>query len=228
MKIKDIVCEDKDQLMLEQLLAEGEPDKEENAEDKEENSAEEQPEDDSSSDEEEQAKPFANLDLREAYCFGWEKDAKKKCWYNKCLEAKAIGWKKADTSSIELSLKKNVDACYFYLVSFYFVDLDDEIRWHAFFDNSKGLWRLEIQDSPKAEIESQQYADFFGSELMKKAASRAYDLIMRAQKEFEETLRFRLEGGELLMVDEIKLGAVLHFINDSLLMENLKACKWVQ
>ena len=63
---------------------------------------------------------------------------------------------------------------------------------------------------------------------MKKAASRAYDLIMRAQKEFEETLRFRLEGGELLAVDEIKLGAVLHFINNNLLMENLKACKWVQ
>ena len=113
MKIKDIICEDKDQLMLEKLLTESEPNKEEKAEDKEENSAEKQPEDDSSSDEEEQAKPFANLDLREAYCFGWEKEAKKKCWYNKCLEAKAIGWKKADTSSIELSLKKNVDDCYF-------------------------------------------------------------------------------------------------------------------
>ena len=80
--------------MLEQLLAEGEPDKEENAEDKEENSAEKQPEDDSSSDEEEQAKPFANLDLREAYCFGWEKGkicakerflfAKKGCFFSSC------------------------------------------------------------------------------------------------------------------------------------------------
>lgn len=211
--------------MLEQLLAEGEPDKEEEkeetAEEPKEDSADEEQED-------EQAKPFANLDLREAYCFGWEKDAKKKCWYNKSLEAKAVGWKKADVPGIELSLKQNVDACYFYLASFYFVDLDDEIKWHAFFDNSKGLWRLEIQDSPRAEIDSQQYADFFGSDLMKKAASRAYDLIKRAEKEFEETLRFHLESGELLQVDEIKLEAEMHFINDSLLMENLKACKWVQ
>lgn len=134
--------------MLEQLLAEGEPDKE-----KEEKIAEE-PSEDVSSAGEAQVKPFANLDLREAYCFGWEKGAKKKCWYNKSLEAKAIGWKKADVPGIELSLKQNVDACYFYLVNLYFVDLDDDMRWHAFFDNSKGLWRLEIQDSPKAEVES--------------------------------------------------------------------------
>lgn len=223
MKIKDLVCEEEDQVILEDLLVEGEPEESKKEEDKEEETSAETPEE-----EEQVIKPFANLDLREAYCFGWEKDTKKNCWYNKSLEAKAIGWKKADVPGIELSLKQNVDACYFYLVNFYFADLDDEIKWHAFFDNSKGLWRLEIQDSPKAEIDAQQYADFFACSLMKKAASRAYDLIKRAEKEFEETLRYRLENGELISVDEIKLGAELHFINDSLLMENLRTCKWVQ
>lgn len=222
MKIEDLVCEEKDQVILEDLLVEGEPDEAKQDEDNKEETSAETPEED------EQVKPFANLDLREAFCFGWEKDTKKKCWYNKALESKAIGWKKADVSGIELSLKQNVDACYFYLANFYFVDLDDEIKWHAFFDNSKGLWRLEIQDSPKAEIDAQQYADFFASDLMKKAASRAYDLIKRAEKEFEETLRYHLENGEMLQVDEVKLNAELHFINDSLLMENLKTCKWVQ
>lgn len=213
MKIQDLVCEEKEQVSLEDLLVEGE---EQPAE-----TPAEEPQEDT-------AKPFGSLDLREAYCFGWEKDAKEKCWYNKSLQAKAVGWKKADVPGIELSLKQNIDACYFYLVSFYFVDLEDETRWHAFFDNSKGLWRLEISDSPKADLDAQQLADFFASDMMKKAASRAYDLIKRAEKEYEETLSYHVENGELLEIDEIKLEAELHFIGDSLLMENLKGCKWVE
>lgn len=190
MKPEDLVCEEKDKLMTEDLLVEGEPTEDASDEDKQEEAPAETPEDaaDQDAKEEEQQKPFQDLDLREAYCFGWEKNAKKNCWYNKSLEAKAIGWKNADVQGIQLSLKQNVDACYFYLVNFYFIDLEDETRWHAFFDNSKGLWRLEIQDSPKAEIDAQQYADFFASDMMKKSSARAYDLIKRAEKEYYETL----------------------------------------
>ena len=147
MKIQDLICEEKDQVALEELLIEGE---EQLAK-----TPAEEPQEEEGEEEGEEIKPFENLDLREAYCFGWEKDAKKKCWYNKSLQAKAVGWKKADVPGIEQSLKRNVDACYFYLVSFYFVDLEDEMRWHAFFDNSKGLWRLEISDSTKAELDAQ-------------------------------------------------------------------------
>ena len=227
MKLKDLVCEEKDKLIAEDLLVEGEPE-EQKPDEKQENEEKTETAGDMPQGQTEEAKPFQDLDLREAFCFGWERDAKKKCWYNKSLEAKMIGWKNADVPGIQLSLKQNVDACYFYLVNFYFVDLEDETRWHAFFDNSKGLWRLEIQDSPKAEIDAQQYADFFASDMMKKSSARAYDLIKRAEKEYYETLQKRIEEGELLEVDEVKLEAILHFINDSLLMENLKNCKWVQ
>ena len=231
MNAKDLVCEKEEQVKLSDLLLEGEAEqpeagKEEEKEEKEEGN-EEKPTDSSEQDDN-APKPFAQLDLREASCFGWERDPKQKCWYNKCLHAKTVGWKNADVQGIQESLKNNVDACYFYLANFYFVDVEDEMRWHAFFDNSKGLWRLEIQDSPKAELESQQYADFFGSDMMKKTANRAYDLIKRAEKEFNETLKVHMDNAELLEVDEVKLEAELHFINDSLLMENLKSCKWVQ
>ena len=55
---------------------------------------------DSSEQDDNAPKPFAQLDLREASCFGWERDPKQKCWYNKCLHAKTVGWKNADVQGI--------------------------------------------------------------------------------------------------------------------------------
>lgn len=172
-------------------------------------------------------KPFDNLDLKKIYVFGQESNASENCWYNLSLKAKTIGWKKIDVKQIELSLKRNVDACYFYLASLYFVDLDDDTRYHAFFDSNKGLWRLEIEDSPDADLDIQQISDFFKSNEMQKAAKQCYDIIIRAKKEYDESLKTHIESGELLEVDEVKLSAILYFINQDITMQNLRTCKWM-
>lgn len=164
---------------------------------------------------------FQNLDLREAYCFGWEPKAKDKCWYNLSVKSRTLGWKSTDVKALEQSLKQNVDACYFYLASFYFTDVDSDVKYFCFFDNSKSLWGLQIQDSPKAEIEAEDVKAFFSSEIVKKAMVRARSLVMRAAEEFNSCLLPHLEDGELLEVDEVKLEAILHTIRQEFSMVNL-------
>lgn len=173
-----------------------------------------------------EVKPFQNLDLRDAVCFGWQKNPSEKCWYNKCLLAKKFGWSKADREGIELSLKENVDNCYSCIVTLDFIDLDDEIPYRAEFNNEKMLWKLSIKDSPNAELEMQQIGDFFKSDLMKKSALRAADLVTRAVEMYKDMLSAHLEQGELLAVDEVKLAAILYNVNATLFMENLRTCKW--
>lgn len=173
-----------------------------------------------------EVKPFQNLDLRNVVCFGWQKNPSEKCWYNKCLLAKKFGWSKADREGIELSLKENVDNCYSCIVTLDFIDLDDEIPYRAEFNNEKMLWKLSIKDSPNAGLEMQQIGDFFKSDLMKKSALRAADLVTRAIKMYDEFLEEKLIKGFLLAVDEIKLAAILHDARTDLFMDNLKTCKW--
>ena len=69
--------------------------------------------------------------------------------------------------------------------------------------------------------------DFFGSDVMKRAAKRCYDVIIRAAREFESGLRPEFEDGKLLAVDEVKLAAELEVINRDVIMQNLRTCKWM-
>lgn len=50
------------------------------------------------------------------------------------------------------------------------MNVDDDTAYTAWFDNSASLWGVQIADSPKAELEAQERADFFKSGLFKKAA----------------------------------------------------------
>ena len=200
----------------------GEPEEEKK---EEETSAEETAVEDKG--QEEQKKPFDALDLKEAYVFGWELNPEKKCWYNLSLQARAVGWNNANIQQLENSLKTNTEACYFHLASLYFIDLEDETRYHAYFDTMKMLWALEITDSPKADLEIQQIGDFFKSDLMKKCAKRCGDLITRAAKEFEDNLEFHLSQGQLLKVDETKLSAILQAVKQDITIKSLRECKWM-
>lgn len=181
---------------------------------------------DAESQEDEGPKPFENLDLRDAVCFGWQRSPSEKCWYNKCLMAEKFGWEKADKEGIELSLKENVDNCYFCIATIDFIDLDDETPYRAEFDNGKMMWKLSIKNSPKAELEMEQIGEFFKSELMKKVAQRVADLVQRAVDMYKSMLESRLQNGELLAVDEIKLAAILHEASTDMFMQNLRGCKW--
>lgn len=137
-------------------------------------------------------KPFANLDLKRVTCFGWQKNPSETCWYNKCLLAQKLGWENSDKMGIELSLKENVDNCYFCIATLDFTDLDDDTPYRAEFENTKMMWKLSIKDSPRAELEMQQIGDFFKSDLMKKAAQRTADLVQRGIAMYNDFLDDKL------------------------------------
>ena len=90
------------------------------------------------------------------------------------------------------------------------------------------MWGLQIQDSPKAEIELEQKADFFKSELFMKIASRTADLTLRALDEYNNVIEQHLKDGELLEVDEVKLSAILHIITRQLTIDNIRNGKWMK
>lgn len=192
-----------------------------------EKSSDDEGSEDDDKEESEAPAPFSMLDLKTIKCFGWQPKAKISCWYDLSLTGKANGWTEPLVERVEKSLKQNVDDCYFCLAKLDFIDLDDDIKYHTEFDSAKGMWKLNIADSPDAELELEQIGDFFKSDMMKKCAKRCYDLIIRAYKEFEETLRPMLEDGQFLDVDEVKLAAILHFISEDITIQNLRTCKWM-
>lgn len=176
------------------------------------------PENDNSED---TKKSFENLDLRGIQIFGGR-------WVELATQSKTLGWNGVDRLALEKSLARSVDSSYFRIVSFNVGDLDTEITWHASFLNDKGLWELEIFDSPRAEVEPEQMADFFGSAEFKRIAKRAGWLLEEASKAVNEVIMPRLEAGELLSVDEVKLSAIMHWLSDKQLMENLRSGKFME
>ena len=175
----------------------------------------------------EEQKPFENLDLNEWYCFGIE-HPKENSWTTIALKSRTLGWKAIDVKKLENSLRQNVDSSYLFLASFYLTNLDDDMKYLCFFDNQKGMWGLQIQDSPKAEIDLEEKSNFFKSDMFKKIAERTADLIQRANDEYEQVIDQHLKNGELLEVDEIKLSAILHLANQKVTMQNLRSGKWMK
>lgn len=176
------------------------------------------PENDNSED---TKKSFENLDLRGIQIFGGR-------WVELATQSKTLGWNGVDRLALEKSLARSVDSSYFRIVSFNVGDLDTEITWHASFLNDKGLWELEIFDSPRADVEPEQMADFFGSAEFKKIAKRAGWLLEEASKAVNEVIMPKLETGNFLSVDEVKLSAIMHWLSDKQLMENLRSGKFME
>ncbi len=170
---------------------------------------------------EEAKKPFANLDLKGIQIFGGR-------WIELATQGKTLGWNGIDKIALEKNLARAVDSSYFRIVSFNVEDLDTEITWHASFLNDKGLWELEIFDSPQADVEPEQMADFFGSPEFKKIAKRAGWILEEASQVIKDVVMPRLEFGNLLSVDEVKLAAIMHWISDKQFMENLRSGKFME
>lgn len=182
-------------------------------------------------DEETKKQLFENLDLRGISVFGGKKKEEKEgksSWTELAEQSKTLGWKNIDCLALAESLARAVDASYFRIVSFKAEDLDTEITWHASFLNDKGLWELEIFNSPKAEVEPEQYRDFFSSASFKKIAKKAGWILEESRKLLEDIIEPRLSMGELLEVDEVKLAAVMHWLSDKQWMENLRTGKFME
>ena len=177
--------------------------------------------DDNNKEEVEAKKPFESLDLKRINLFGGG------LWTKLAAQSKTLGWNGIDKLALEKNLARSVDACYFRIVSFVVEDLDNEIRWHASFLNDKGLWELEIDGSPDADVEPEQMADFFGSEEFKKIAKRAGWLLEEAKHLLEDVVEPKLSMGDLLAIDEVKLAAIMHWLGDKQFMENLRSGKFM-
>lgn len=166
-------------------------------------------------------KPFDNLNLKGVTLFGGY-------WVELATQSKTLGWSGVDKLALEKNLARAVDSSYFRIVSFNVEDLDTEITWHASFLNDKGLWELEIFDSPRADVEPSQMADFFGSDEFKRIAKRAGWLLEEAKQVVKDVIMPKLEVGELLSVDEVKLSAIMHWLSDKQFMENLRSGKFME
>ena len=184
---------------------------------------------------------FENLDLKSISYFGMtdsklskslDKTASRNAqvdlhWPVLAKQIETVEWSKIDHEALEKNFAEDVEVFYFRIASFVCTDLDTDISWHASFINAKGLWELEILNSPEAPIEPEQIKKFFSSELFKETAKRVGSEIDNARTLIENALNERLEDGSLLDVDEIKLSALMHWISDTQFMENLRSGKFM-
>lgn len=101
------------------------------------------------------------------------------------------------------------------------------MRYGLAFDNNKALWRLEILDSPKAEMTVEERADFFVSEMFKKIAKKTYYRLVDTLKTFNKNVKPACDKGEMLLVDAVKLEAILSFLESEHFMKNLMDGKYL-
>lgn len=205
------------------LLEAGENEEEENKEGSEENA---QPEDSTDDEELISDEPFAGLDLRYAKCFGYSVPEQKN-WKFLADQADDLGWKNIDFKQLEKNLTKDVEQSYMNIAYFKLTNVDDETDYILSFDNNKSLWSLSIAHSPKAELDVKERSDFFKSKIFKKIAQRTYDRILSAKQTYDKIVKQHLENGELLLVDVVKLDAILSFIETDHFMDNLLNGKYL-
>lgn len=170
--------------------------------------------------------PFGGLDLRAAHCFGFRLP-EKKCWKYIADQAEDLGWKQIDVEQLEKSFSKDVEDSYLKIAEFKLVNVDDDMAYYLWFDNNKALWGVEILDSPEAEISVEERADFFKSEMFKKIAKKTYSKLVNADKTFNEIVKQHVDNGEMLLVDDVKLDAVLHFLSLDYFLKNLLNGKYL-
>ena len=169
---------------------------------------------------------FDGLDLRYALCFGYS-CPRATSWTNLAQVAIDKGWNNIDAKQLEEDLMHNVEACYYQVAQFKLENVDDEMSYHLWFDNNKGLWNVSILGSPKAELTIEQRGQFFNSELFKKIAKRTYYTIIDAKKSYDNIVKQHVEDGEMIDVDVVKLDAILHWIDQEYFLENILNGKYL-
>lgn len=64
--------------------------------------------------------------------------------------------------------------------------------------------------------------------MFKKIAKKTYYRVINAQKAYDEDVKQHLENGELMLVDTVKLDAILHFLSLDYFLKNLLEGKYVK
>lgn len=171
-------------------------------------------------------KPFENLELRKAFCFGWCPVSAGKCWANIADESVTRGWKSSDVARLDEDLKRNVDACYFFPCQGTFEDLDTGYRWRAAFVADHAMWKLELDGSPEAEVLPEDAKAFFSCEYFMKFAKRCGDILDRAKKIYWGVVDRHVKAGELMKADTVKLERILHDLGVARYTDNLRNGKY--
>lgn len=170
--------------------------------------------------------PFAGLDLRAARCFGFSPN-KDQCWVHLVVKIDKEGRDNVDLDALEHGLTADVEKSYIKIAEFKLVDINTDIAYVLWFDNNKELWGVQIKDSPKAEMSIEERADFFKSEMFKKIAKKTYYCLLKAKKAFDGSVKQEVESGEMMLVDVVKLDAIMHFLDSEHFLQNLLAGKYL-
>ena len=173
-----------------------------------------------------QGKKFEGLDIRSVRCFGF-KSPKQDGWKQIALQSVTAGWKYIDVKKLEQDLAANVDESYASIAEFTAEDVNTGIKWKAKFINDKQLWTLVIEDSPDAEVLLDDKVAFFTSELFLSFMKKALDYVISAKKTYDEIVSQHLEEGELLAVNEVKLSALLWYIDNKTFMSNFRLGEFI-
>lgn len=164
---------------------------------------------------------FSTLDLRSAKCFGYSVP-RENSWQYLAVQADELGWGHIDVKQLERNLAKNVEDSYYSIAQFRMENVSDGLSYDVRFDNNKAMWTVAITNSPKAEITPEQQIAFFKSELFIKTAKHTYYKLIDALKAYNEVIQQHMSDGSLLLVDVVKLDAILHFLNSKHFLENLR------
>ena len=176
-------------------------------------------------DEAKKDEPFQGLDLRYARCFGCNSPIVD-CWTYLGNQAEELGWNAIDQHQLENSLISDVDKSYSNIAEFVLVDVEDDMSYSLNFNNKLNLWQLEITNSPKAELTTEERANFFKSSMFKKIANQTYRWLNKAKDVYMNVIDKRMKDGDLLNVDVIKLRAILDMISSKHFLDNLKSGKY--
>lgn len=180
--------------------------------------------DESSDESSDENTPFQNIQLIDVYCFGFCPNAADLCWANIADGSVSKGWKNSDVQRLDVDLKKNVDACYFFPCQGTFEDIDTGFRWRAAFVADHMMWKIQLIGGE--EVLPEDAKAFFGCDYFKKFAKRCGDLIDRARKIYVDIVDQHLKNGELMQVDPIKLDRIIHDTGVTRFMDNLRNCKY--
>lgn len=208
------------------LLEAGEDEENENPTDRQAdaNNAQDDAQDDATTDdadnEVEVPNEYDGLDLVSASCFGYS-FPKSKSWLNLAKVAIDVGWSNINAKQLEDSLMHNIENCYHRIAQFKLSNINDDMTYLTWFDNNRGLWDVNIANSPKAELTIDQRANFFKSEMFKKITKQAYHVILDAKQTYNQIVKQHIIDGELIDIDVVKLDAILHFIDRQYFLDNL-------
>ena len=171
---------------------------------------------------------FERLDLKAVSCFGWSRPDKsgETGWLSTARKCVSFGWSEDVARKIDDGLAADVSRSFGRIASGRFVDLDTQVQYRAYFDNSRGLWFLEIVDSPEADVLDEDLQGFFGSEEAGRFARRCAQLALSAKDAYENVVKEHLENGELLKVNEQKLEWIIRDLSVGRFVDNLRGCRY--